>query len=701
MIKYKSSQITLNHRDIERLKEELHPLEYIRFRANGKEILIIRSPSRVANIVHDLELMVEMIDIEDGLGLDECYLIADENFEIIVPEVLANIAGARLRIEREYLEKYRSVLKTPYSSKEFIDQNDPISLLRLIIRVPMTESEYVSARLSHVISNVYIADDISIVYLLLSDGYRRITKDEVTAARGDGYIPKTSFLAGPPLDRTSLISHLRTRSEAGGMADPPLTPQGPIAPGRSVFEGEDRERFESDRNLTGDGQYAPGYRTTRMTPSDGPGVISQLPGGYGPFQGKNTHQAQDEETWLLSELTKIGNPRYDNKPKSGSREPERRMAPSADTHGRIMKFQPTTPSEGQRAKTPSAGKAHGPGTPSDDPTRDRVKRGRGASVNSSATSAEEIVELFFPKREPDRTSDLEDMGVKTTGSFPKYSHKEPGRKDEPDVEAIRTEDIENLYTRRSGKTQPVPGMNVNVKMKSEEQDTIPPEASSFPKYTHKERGEGSPIGTGPVPDTTLSDLTLSDPTGSTGPETPSEPANVIGTVEGGRDEIRRAGIPLPPSAGIPFGDSHSSGISAGDPSTTGTETDDGNAEVGELTRTVEQKPLAGMENPVEMIRSRLSEEGFNLVEPVIEGADMKIIREDGSNILVKYTEECKEEDMGLLERILENDEAQIGLMISKNFSYDAKLFIVGKDLHILEWERFINNGLVVEPSWFY
>jgi len=185
MVPHDPFRLTLTTRDIERFRNGLDALEYSRFSANEREILVIRSPSRLVNLVDDLELMVEMIDVADALGLDEAYLISDEDFEPVAPEIMTNIASARLRIEKAYLEKYGPILVKEYSSKEFIDPKDPLELLRLIVRVPLKESEYISTPLSEIISHVYIPNDISIVYLMFEDSYRRIIKDDIVAAKAE------------------------------------------------------------------------------------------------------------------------------------------------------------------------------------------------------------------------------------------------------------------------------------------------------------------------------------------------------------------------------------------------------------------------------------------------------------------------------------------------------------------------------------
>ena len=179
------SRHTLTTGDIWRFRDGLAALEYSRFRSDEREILVIRSPSCLVSLVDDLELMVEMIDVGDALGLDEAYLIGDENYEAVAPEIMTNIASARLRIEKGYLEKYGPILGKEYSSKEFIDPKDPLELLRLIVRVPLKESEYISTPLSEIISHVYVPNDISIVYLMLEDSYRRIIKDDIVAAKAE------------------------------------------------------------------------------------------------------------------------------------------------------------------------------------------------------------------------------------------------------------------------------------------------------------------------------------------------------------------------------------------------------------------------------------------------------------------------------------------------------------------------------------
>lgn len=176
-------RLTLTRKDIHRFRLGLKPLEYSRFRASGKDILVIRSPSRNVDLLEDLELMVEMLEIEDAEGLDEAYLVGDADFETIAPRIMDRIAQERRRMENGYIVKFGPLLKKPYSSKEFIDSRDPIRLLRLIIKVPITKGEYKPAHLEKVIAHTYVPDDISIAYLFFEDGYIRITKDDIVEGR--------------------------------------------------------------------------------------------------------------------------------------------------------------------------------------------------------------------------------------------------------------------------------------------------------------------------------------------------------------------------------------------------------------------------------------------------------------------------------------------------------------------------------------
>ena len=78
-----------------------------------------------------------------------------------------------------------------------------------------------------------------------------------------------------------------------------------------------------------------------------------------------------------------------------------------------------------------------------------------------------------------------------------------------------------------------------------------------------------------------------------------------------------------------------------------------------------------------------------------------IRREDGTNILATYLDKCEIEDMITLEKNVMKKDADLGLMISLEFSYDSKLYVVGRDLVLMKWNVFLRDGLVVEPSWFY
>jgi len=149
------------------------------------------------DILEDLELMVEMIEIEDAEGLDEAYLVGDKDFERIAPEIMDRIAQERRRLENEYISKYGPLLKKDYSSKEFIDPNDHIRLLRLMIRVPITKKEYKAAYLYKILKHAYVSDDISIVYLLFEDSYVRITRDDVAEAKLKTEVTRESIMRIP------------------------------------------------------------------------------------------------------------------------------------------------------------------------------------------------------------------------------------------------------------------------------------------------------------------------------------------------------------------------------------------------------------------------------------------------------------------------------------------------------------------------
>ena len=403
-------KLTLNRSDILRFREELSPLEYSRFRGNEKEIIIIRSPSRTVRIIEDLELMVEMVEIEDTVGLDEAYLVGDEDYEIIAPEVMEKIAQMRGEMERSYLEKYGRIITKPYSSKEFIDPRDPIELLRLIVRIPMTKNEYGPLNLSDIITNFYIPEDISILYLILDDGYERITKDDIVSAKQGG-------------DET-IIS---------------------------------------------------------------PSATTVL-------------QEKHDEDWLFRELAQIGQ----------VKEEER-------------------------------------GNMTDRPLQ----------------------------REPDQGADIGMTDRNRTVPFPKYTHKylDPAMEAEPVPDDSEFEPVESL--------QPYPG------------------------YSHK-------------------------------------------------------------------------------PAT------------NEMETTV---PVTGIEG-LARIRSVLVESGLEFEDADMDGADIRITGKNDRNILLGYVETCDARDLMRLEKCVEMENAHLGLMISNSFSYDSKLYLIGRNLDIKELGSFIEEGLPVEPSWF-
>jgi len=403
------SKLTLNRSDILRFREELSPLEYSRFRGNEKEIIVIRSPSRMVRIVEDLELMVEMLEMEDSVGLDEVYIVGDDDYEIIAPEVMEKIAQMRGEMEKSYLVEYGPIIKKPYSSKEFIDARDPIELLRLIVRIPMTKNEYASLDLSEVLDRFYIPDDISILYLMLDDGYRRITKDDIVSAKKAG-------------------------------------------------------------------------DETIITPS-----ATTLP-------------EKHDEDWLFRELAQIGHARNQNR---GNR-PARSLP-----------------------------------------------------------------------REPDQTVDIESADPKRTVPFPKYSHKDAD--------------------------QPMEPPQVPVELKDETIESLQP----HPKYSHK-------------------------------------PA------------------------------------------------------VNEMKTML---PISGAKG-LARIRSVLAESGLEFEDANMEGADIRIIRKDDKNILLGYVECCEARDMMRLEKCVETENAHSGLMISTSFSYDSKLYLIGRNLDIKEFGSFMEEGLSMEPSWF-
>jgi len=78
-----------------------------------------------------------------------------------------------------------------------------------------------------------------------------------------------------------------------------------------------------------------------------------------------------------------------------------------------------------------------------------------------------------------------------------------------------------------------------------------------------------------------------------------------------------------------------------------------------------------------------------------------ILRKDGMKILATYTEKCEIQDVIALEKNVTNNDVNLGLMISMEFSYDSKLFVVGRDLDLMKIGVLLRDGLVVEPSWFY
>ena len=403
------SKLTFNRSDILRFREELSPLEYSRFRGNDKEIIVIRSPSRMVRIVEDLELMVEMLELEDSVGLDEVYIVGDDDYEIIAPEVMEKIAQMRGEMEKSYLEKYGPIIKKPYSSKEFIDARDPIELLRLIVRIPMTKNEYASLDLSEVLDRFYIPDDISILYLMLDDGYRRITKDDIVSAK-------------------------KTEDE------------------------------------------------TISTPS------------------VTAPKEKNDEDWLFRELSRIGHARDRNR----------------DT--RIPRPLP---------------------------------------------------------RESHQTVDVDSTDPNRTVHFPKYTHKDADHPMEPP--------------------------KVLVESKDEPIESPQP----YPRYSHK-------------------------------------PA------------------------------------------------------VNEMETTL---PVTGAEG-LARIRSVLTESGLEFEDVNMEGADIRIIGKDDKNILLGYAECCEARDMMRLEKCVEMENAHSGLMISNSFSYDSKLYLIGRNLDIKEFGSFMEEGLSMEPSWF-
>ena len=101
------------------------------------------------------------------------------------------------------------------------------------------------------------------------------------------------------------------------------------------------------------------------------------------------------------------------------------------------------------------------------------------------------------------------------------------------------------------------------------------------------------------------------------------------------------------------------------------------------------------------INDKLKSDGiqFNEVESIEK--TLLIHRRDGTKILATYTEKCEIADMIALEKNVMKNDADLGLMISMEFSYDSKLFVVGRDLDLMKWDVFLRDGLVVEPSWFY
>ncbi len=448
MLPHDPFRLSLTTRDIERFRNGLDALEYSRFKAKEREILVIRSPSLKVSLVEDLELMVEMIDIEDALGLDEAYLIGDEDYEPVAPEILTNIASARLRIEKGYLEKYGPILLKEYSSKEFIDPKDPLELLRLIVRVPLKESEYISTPLAEIISHVYIPNDISIVFLMLEDSYRRIIKDDIVAAKAEKERPKRKA------------------------------------------------------------------------------KIESLPESLSPKEW-------DEEAWLLNELARIGLPQ-------GSE--------VVQSHKKVI-----------GDESPADIDGHFP--------EGSIKTG-------------EILALPAPKGKMDNMPEPGGIDRNDVSSFPKYTHKESRGKDTP--EAF----IDNIF-RNQGEKQEI--------------------VETFPVAAHPSSDKGR--------------------TGKQFPE------NTL--------------------------DKYAS------------------------------------------IMEKLKMDGIQFHE--VEGIEKTILiqRNDRTRILATYTKKCEIEDMVALEKNVAEKDADLGLMISLEFSYDSKLFVVGRDLDLLKWDVFLNDGLVVEPSWFY
>ena len=110
-------------------------------------------------------------------------------------------------------------------------------------------------------------------------------------------------------------------------------------------------------------------------------------------------------------------------------------------------------------------------------------------------------------------------------------------------------------------------------------------------------------------------------------------------------------------------------------------------------------PVTGAEG-LARIRSVLTESGLEFEDVNMEGADIRIIGKDDKNILLGYAECCEARDMMRLEKCVEMENAHSGLMISNSFSYDSKLYLIGRNLDIKELGSFMEEGLSMEPSWF-
>ncbi len=180
MVYHDSDETLLSLSEINQLRDRMAPLDYSRGNIEGSEVLVIRTASEYVDIVDDLETMVEIFNLDDLMDLDRVYLISGEDHKLIPPEILGEIAVERERCEKEYIKFYSPILDKPYITKEFIDEEDTFSLIRLMIRVPLTSSEFQNQPIENILNNMYhIAEDVSLFYFLLDDGYLRLSRDDI------------------------------------------------------------------------------------------------------------------------------------------------------------------------------------------------------------------------------------------------------------------------------------------------------------------------------------------------------------------------------------------------------------------------------------------------------------------------------------------------------------------------------------------